>query len=281
MLTCRLTSLRVRPSRAASRKAEAGKLQRFVGGILAVVVVAVLIVGYSSLFTIYQTQQALVIRLGGPRPPVPDPGLPRRARFIDSVVYIDKAQFPPGSASERGDRVGSETAGCRCFCPVPDQGSAPLLPDTGLNHARIRSCPSCSIGAASSARRGHIYPRRTGSACLIRWRVFANSSTTEATGFGIEVVDVRIRRADLPKEQRRRSISACRLNGSAKRLSSARRARSARRKSAREPTGRLPCSWPTTSKIGEIRGEGDATRNQIFADAFQSGSRFSFAFSTG
>ena len=39
----------------------------FVGGILAVVVVAALIVGYSSLFTIYQTQQALVVRLGEPQ----------------------------------------------------------------------------------------------------------------------------------------------------------------------------------------------------------------------
>src|SRR5690242_19160148 len=62
----------------------------FVGGIIAVVVVAALIVGYSSLFTVYQTQQALVIRLGEPRPPVPEPGLHVKAPFIDSVVYIDK-----------------------------------------------------------------------------------------------------------------------------------------------------------------------------------------------
>ena len=35
----------------------------FVGGIIAVIIVAALIVGYSSLFTVYQTQQALVVRL--------------------------------------------------------------------------------------------------------------------------------------------------------------------------------------------------------------------------
>ena len=55
----------------------------FLGGIAAVLVAAVLIVGYSSLFTVYQTQQALVIRLGEPRPPVPDPGLHVKAPFID------------------------------------------------------------------------------------------------------------------------------------------------------------------------------------------------------
>ena len=38
----------------------------FLGGIIAVLFVAALIVGYSSLFTVYQTQQALVVRLGQP-----------------------------------------------------------------------------------------------------------------------------------------------------------------------------------------------------------------------
>jgi len=36
----------------------------FLGGIAAVFIAAALIVGYSSVFTVYQTQQALVIRLG-------------------------------------------------------------------------------------------------------------------------------------------------------------------------------------------------------------------------
>ena len=36
------------------------------GGVLAVIVIVALIVGYSSLFTVYQTQQALVVRLGQP-----------------------------------------------------------------------------------------------------------------------------------------------------------------------------------------------------------------------
>ena len=38
----------------------------FFGGVLAVLGVAALIVAFSSLFTVYQTQQALVVRLGQP-----------------------------------------------------------------------------------------------------------------------------------------------------------------------------------------------------------------------
>jgi len=45
------------------------------GGVIAVLIVAALIVAYSSLFTIYQTQQALVLRLGQPRPPITEPDM--------------------------------------------------------------------------------------------------------------------------------------------------------------------------------------------------------------
>ena len=62
----------------------------FLGGILAVLGVAALIVAYSSLFTVYQTQQALVVRLGQPVRVVNEPGLNFKAPFIDSVVYFDK-----------------------------------------------------------------------------------------------------------------------------------------------------------------------------------------------
>ena len=55
----------------------------FFGGILAVLVVAALIVGYSSLFTVYQTQQALVVRLGQPVRVVNEPGLNFKAPFIE------------------------------------------------------------------------------------------------------------------------------------------------------------------------------------------------------
>src|SRR5450759_4562500 len=61
-----------------------------IGGVVAVLAFAALIVVYSALFTVYQTQQALVVRLGQPRPPVGEPGLHVKAPFIDSVVYIDK-----------------------------------------------------------------------------------------------------------------------------------------------------------------------------------------------
>src|SRR5205085_11795199 len=60
------------------------------GGALAVVLLIVLIIGYSTLFTVSQTKQALVVRLGNPVRVITEPGLNAKIPFIDAVIYIDK-----------------------------------------------------------------------------------------------------------------------------------------------------------------------------------------------
>ena len=60
------------------------------GGIVLVLALAAVILGYSSLFTVYQTQQALVVRLGDPVRVVTEPGLHFKVPLIDSVISIDK-----------------------------------------------------------------------------------------------------------------------------------------------------------------------------------------------
>src|SRR5207342_1623216 len=91
----------------------------------------------------------------------------------------------------------------------------------------------------------------------------------EATGFGIEVVDVRIRRADLPEQnsqavyqrmqtERQREAAEFRAQGS-------QRAQEIRARADREVTVLVA---EATSKAEQTRGEGDAERNRIFAEAF-------------
>src|SRR5712675_2765096 len=60
------------------------------GGVLAVVVVIAAIIGYSAMFTVYQTRLALVVRLGQPIRVVTEPGLNFKIPLIDSVIYVDK-----------------------------------------------------------------------------------------------------------------------------------------------------------------------------------------------
>src|SRR5438045_5506694 len=54
------------------------------------VLFVVIIVGYSSVFTVTQTEQVLVVRLGEPVRVVTEPGLNFKAPFIDTVISIDK-----------------------------------------------------------------------------------------------------------------------------------------------------------------------------------------------
>src|SRR5690242_16658486 len=60
------------------------------GGVVLVLLLVAVVLGYSSMFTVYQTQQALVVRLGQPVRVVTEPGLNFKAPLIDSVIAIDK-----------------------------------------------------------------------------------------------------------------------------------------------------------------------------------------------
>ena len=61
------------------------------GGVVAVIALAALVVVWSSLFTVYQTQQALVIRLGQPVAVVSDITVPAR-RFM-WIGWLDSSRW--------------------------------------------------------------------------------------------------------------------------------------------------------------------------------------------
>src|SRR5215207_5126734 len=62
----------------------------FGGGLALVILLAALIVGYSTFYAVYQTQQALIVRLGQPVRVVTEPGLHMKVPFIDSVITFDR-----------------------------------------------------------------------------------------------------------------------------------------------------------------------------------------------
>src|ERR1700761_7038405 len=87
-----------------------------VGGATAVVLLIAAIVGYSTFFTVYQTKQALVVRLGNPVRVITEPGLNVKVPFVDSVIYIDKrilnieqpAQEVIASSGDTGDAAAAQ-----------------------------------------------------------------------------------------------------------------------------------------------------------------------------
>ena len=114
-----------------------------------------LIVGYVTLFTVHQTQQALVVRLGEPVRVVTEPGLHFKVPFIDSVINVDKRILDLGIAGAGGDRLRPEAPRGRCLRALSHQRSAAVLSDASDRSGRqLAALDPAQLGAAPRARRG-------------------------------------------------------------------------------------------------------------------------------
>ena len=85
-----LDQLTRRPAAGATADGRRPMKLNLVGGVVAALIILALIIAYGALFTVYQTRQALVVRLGQPVRVVTEPGLHSKIPLIDSVINIDK-----------------------------------------------------------------------------------------------------------------------------------------------------------------------------------------------
>ncbi len=241
----------------------------FVGGILATLVLVVLILGYGSVFRVDQTRQALVVRLGEPVRVVTDPGLNFKIPLIDSVIHIDKRILDIESpaleviASDQKRLLVDAFARYRIkdslkfYQSLGSVGSANSQLQILLNSAVRRVLGEATLTHVVRDERAQL---------MVRVR---EQLETEAQAYGIAVVDVRIRRADLPeqnsqavydrmKAERQREVAEFKAQGS-------QRAQEINARADRDVT---VLTAEAEAKAQQTRGEGDAERNRIFADAF-------------
>jgi len=249
-----------------------------IGGAVAVLLIVALIVGYNSVFTVSQTHQALVVRLGEPVRVVTQPGLHFKWPLIDNVISIDKRildlENPAQEiiASDQKRLVVDAFARYRINNPLRfyqavgsvDGANARL--QTLLNSALRRVLGEATFIELVRDQRDDLMRR------------IQEQLDREAAQFGIQVVDVRIRRADLPEQnsqavyqrmqtERQREAAEFRATGT-------QRAQEIRAKADRDVTVMVA---DATAKSEQIRGEGDSERNRIFAEAFSRDPDF-FAF---
>lgn len=239
------------------------------GGIALVLALIALVLGYSSLFTVYQTQQALVVRLGQPVRVVTEAGLNFKVPLIDTVIAIDKRildlENPAQEviASDQKRLVVDAFARYRIQEPLRFYQTVATI--QGANSQLSILLNAALRRVLGEATLTHVV-RDDRAQLMARVREQLNR---EAQVYGITVVDVRIRRADLPDQnsqavyqrmqtERQREAAEFRAQGS-------QRAQEIRSKADRDVTVLLA---DATSKSEQIRGEGDGERNRIFADAF-------------
>jgi membrane protease subunit HflC len=249
------------------------------GGALAVILLIVVIVGYSTFFTVNQTQQALVVRLGKPVRVITEPGLSVKMPFIDSVIYVDKRILNIESpaqeviaSSQDNYKTGADQAGERLVVDafaryrITDplkyyQTVGPAGADSQLA-ILLNSALRRVLGAATLS--DVVRDRREELMAKMRDQI-----DHDAAPFGIQVIDVRIRRADLPEQnsqavyqrmqtERQREAAEFRAQGSQK-------SQEIRARADRDVTVLLA---EANSHAEQIRGQGDSERNRIFADAY-------------
>ncbi|MCX2721913.1 protease modulator HflC [Roseibium salinum] len=248
------------------------------GGIIAIILVVVAIVGYLSIYVVTPTQQALVMQLGRIIETKTEPGAYFKYPFVQNVVYLDKRilnlNIPPLEpiSSDKKRLVVDAFARYRISDPVLFYQRVQNIPTANLRLATLLQSTLRSVLGRTSFM-ALVRDDRAGVMEEIRKNVSAN-----AAELGIELVDVKIRRADLPaansqaiyarmQTERQREATEIRAEGEE-------RARQIRAQADRRATV-LVAEARRDSEI--TRGDGDAERNRIFAEAFGADPAF-FAF---
>jgi membrane protease subunit HflC len=236
------------------------------------------IAAYLTLFTVHQTQQALVLEFGKPKRLVTQSGLNYKIPFIQNVEFFDKRLLDLDSlpqeviASDQKRLVVDAFARWRITDPllffqsVGDERGARLRLGPFLEAALRRVLGSSSFKAVVRDERHALMQDIT------------QQVNTESKGLGITVADVRIKRADLPEAnsqaiyrrmqtERQRQAAEIRAQGE----------EASRRIRATADRQVTVLKAEATGESERIRGTGDAEKNRIFADAFTKDPDF-FAF---
>ena len=243
--------------------------------VLGIVVIAAGFTVFGTLYTVHQTEQAIVMQFGQPITVVRDPGLHVKVPFLQNVEFYDKRLLDIDPATEQV--ILSDQKRLDVDAYLRYRIIDPLLFRQAVgNEANARSRLNAVV--VSSLR------RVLGNVTLLtvlseeRLQVMADiqrAVNEEAKTFGVEVVDVRLRRADLP-EQAAQAIFA--------------RMRSEREREAREARAqgfersqqiRAGADRERTVLIAEAernsqieRGAGDREAIRIYAEAYGEDTQF-------
>src|SRR6476646_8156811 len=228
------------PPRATTRS-DRMSTQNIISAVVAVVVL-LFILGASPLFVVDLTQTAIVVQLGKPVRSITQPGLQWKVPFIQDVTYFDKRLLDYDSLAQ----------------DVITQDKKTLLID---NFAKWRITDPLKVYQAFQTQRSAlkrlddiIYSelrvevgRHDLSEIVSKTRsdimaIVTQRANEKALAYGIEIVDVRIKRADLP-EQNEKAVFA-----------------------------RMQAEPYKTAE--QLRGEGDAQAFKQYADAYRQDPKF-------
>ena len=233
------------------------------------IIVVLGITAFQSIFIVQEINQAIVLQFGDPKKIVNKSGLNFKLPFIQNVAYLDKRVLnldnPPEEviAADQKRLIVDAIARFKIVDPLKFYIS--------VGNERVARQRLATI--INSRIRG-VLGKQELATLLSKDRakqmsIIQNDVNTEAKNFGIEIVDVRIKRADLP--QANSEAIYARMQTERQREAKEFRAQGAEIATRIKSTAdkEVTVILANAKKKSEImKGEGDGQRNKIFAEAF-------------
>ena len=248
------------------------------GKILAGILVLIGVTAFLSVIIVKEVNQAIILQFGDPKRIIMKPGLNFKIPFIQNVVYLDKRILNLDNDPEEVIAADQKRLIVDAFARFKIVDPLKFYISVG-NERVARSRLSTII---NSRIRGVLGTQELATLLSTdrarQMQIIQSQVNEEAKNFGINIVDVRIKRADLPpanseaiykrmQTEREREAKEFRAQG-------AEIAQKIRSTADKDVTVILA----QANKKSEImKGEGDGQRNKIFADAFGRDPQF-FAF---
>ena len=250
-------------------------MKRNVATILAIILVALGVVGYGSVFSVHETQQALVLQFGNPVKTVQESGLNFKTPFVQNVEFMEKRildfDAPPveAVAADKKRIVVDAYSRFRIADPLK-------FYQTVNNEitARTRLSPIINSSLRNVIGRVGFEAILSGERAKLMHEI-RGLVNAEALKMGIEIIDVRIKRADLPAANSQAVYE--RMRAERKRIATEIRAEGAERsqKITADADRQRTILLADAQKTSDItRGEGDALRSKVFADAYKQDPEF-------
>ena len=233
----------------------------------AIVLIAVVV--FQSLFIVQEISQAIVLQFGDPKKIVTKAGLNFKLPFIQNVVYLDKRILNLDNDPEEVIAADQKRLIVDAFARFKIVDPLKFYISVG-NESVARQRLATII---NSRIRGVLGTQNLATLLSIdrskHMATIQNDVNTEAKNFGITIVDVRIKRADLPQANSEAIFK--RMQTEREREAKEFRAQGAEIAAKITSTAdkEVTVILATANKQSEImKGEGDGARNRIFANAF-------------
>ena len=250
------------------------KLNKFLLPIIAVLGFTL----YLSVFVVKEINQAIVLQFGDPKKVITTPGLQIKIPIIQNVVFLDRRILSLDPAPE--EVIASDQKRLIVDAYARFKIVDPLKFYISVGDERVARSRLATI--INSRLRG-VLGKQSLATLLSEDRskqmdIIQDDVNTEAKNFGIEIIDVRIKRADLPQANSEAIYK--RMQTEREREAKEFRAKGAEMAVTITSTAdkEVTVILADAQKKSEImKGEGDGQRNKIFAEAFGRDPEF-FAF---